>query len=83
MGISHADAPNVPLRLILENDLQVFSSDGAKPSIWEPTLRFMERTGLDLTPAISHVYDFADVDAAIQSAISPESAGKVMLRPGL
>lgn len=82
MGLSSADAHDVPLRYIHERDLRIFSSNGAEPAIWAPTLRLVERSGLDLTPAISHVLGFREVATAIEAARSPETAGKVMLRPG-
>ncbi|MFG1955492.1 zinc-binding dehydrogenase [Micromonospora sp. NPDC048830] len=81
MGLSHDAAQDVPLRFIHERDLRIFSSNGAPPEIWEPALRFVQRTGLDLTPGVSHVFDFPDVRAAIDTARSPGVAGKVMLRP--
>lgn len=81
MGLSHDAAQDVPLRFIHERDLRIFSSNGAPPEIWEPALRFVERTGLDLTPGVSHVFAFDDVQDAIDTARTPGAAGKVMLRP--
>lgn len=82
MGLSHDAAQDVPLRFIHERDLRLYSSNGAPPEIWEPALRLVQRSGLDLTPGVSHVFDFEDVDEAISTARTPGAAGKVMLRPG-
>lgn len=82
MGLSHDAAQDVPLRFIHERDLRIFSSNGAPPEIWKPALRFVQRSGLDLTPGVSHVFSFAEVARAITTARTPGAAGKVMLRPG-
>ena len=81
MGLSHDAAQDVPLRFIHERDLRIFSSNGAPAEIWMPALRFVERSGVDLTPGVSHVFPFTDVDQAITTARTPGAAGKVMLRP--
>jgi L-iditol 2-dehydrogenase len=81
MGLSHDAAQDVPLRFIHERDLRIFSSNGAPPEIWQPALRFVQHSGLDLTPGVSHVFDFDDIQQAITTARTPGAAGKVMLRP--
>ena len=81
MGLAHGNAQDVPLRLIQAHDLKVSSSTGAQPSAFPRALRLMSRSCLDLTPAVSKVYGFDAVDAAIASARAPGESGKVMLRP--
>ena len=81
MGITRGVAPSAQLRLMQARLLSVMTSSGAPAEIWEPTLRLMARTGLDLTPAVSEPFAFNDCQAALEAARSPETSGKVMLRP--
>lgn len=81
MGLAHGTAQEVPLRLIHAQQLRVSSSSGAPPSVWRPALRLTARTGLDLTPAVSDVYSFAEHEKAFAAAAAPSRFGKIMLRP--
>nr|WP_281373440.1 zinc-binding dehydrogenase [Kineococcus aurantiacus] len=81
LGLSHADATAVPLRMIQERDLRIHSSDGAEADIWGPALRLVRKSGLDLTPAISHVFTMREMEAAVAAARDPQIAGKVLVRP--
>jgi len=81
MGLAHGDAAGAALRLIQTNDLTVTSSTGAPARVWEPALRLMQRTGLDLTSAVSDVYLFQDCQRALAAAANPRTSGKVMLSP--
>jgi threonine dehydrogenase-like Zn-dependent dehydrogenase len=81
LGLAHGDAPPTPLRLVLARQLTVRSSTGAPPEVWPGALRLTDRTGLDLTPAVSSVHPFSDCAHALAAAAAPGSNGKVMLRP--
>jgi L-iditol 2-dehydrogenase len=81
MGLSHGTAAQAALRLVQARQLRLSASTGAPPEVWQPALRLMGRTGLDLTPAVSTVYPFADCDQALAAAATPSSSGKIMLRP--
>lgn len=81
MGLASTVAERAPLRLIQARLLTVVASVGAPAGIWEPALRLMARTGLDLTPAVSDIFRFADCASALAAAAHPETTGKVMLRP--
>jgi len=83
MGLAHGVADRAPLRLVQARLLTVVTSVGAPPEVWAPALRLMGRTGLDLTPAVSDVFAFADCVAALEAAGRPATTGKVMLRPVL
>ncbi len=80
MGISHGDT-TAALRLVQARLLSVVSSVGAPPDIWEPTLRLLARTDIDLTPAVSDVFGFDRCVEALAAAASPATSGKVMLTP--
>jgi threonine dehydrogenase-like Zn-dependent dehydrogenase len=81
MGLAHEVAAQAPLRLVQARLLTVITSVGAPSEVWEPALRLMERTGLDLTAAVSDVFSFADCRAALDAAAHPATSGKVMLHP--
>jgi threonine dehydrogenase-like Zn-dependent dehydrogenase len=81
MGLTQGVATSAPLRLVQARLLSVMTSSGAPAEIWEPTLRLLARTGLDLTPAISDTFAFKDCRVALEAARSPETSGKVMLHP--
>jgi threonine dehydrogenase-like Zn-dependent dehydrogenase len=81
MGLAHEVAAQAPLRLVQARLLTVLTSVGAPAEVWEPALRLMKRTGLDLTPAVSDVFTFAECRAALDAAARPSTSGKVMLQP--
>jgi L-iditol 2-dehydrogenase len=80
MGLAHGTAP-AALRLIQARLLTVSASVGAPASIWQPALRLMQRTGMDLTPAVSDVFGFDRCREALDAARHPGTTGKVMLTP--
>jgi L-iditol 2-dehydrogenase len=80
MGLAHGST-TASLRLVQARLLRVSTSVGAPASIWQPALRLLARTGMDLTPAVSDVFGFDRCIAALQAARSPTTTGKVMLAP--
>lgn len=81
MGLAHRPAERVSLHQIQNRDLRLLSSTGAPPQVWEPTLRLLDRTGLDLSPLVSDVFPFEACDEALRAARDPERHAKVMLSP--
>lgn len=81
MGLAHGRADRVSLYQVQNRNLRLCSSTGAPPSIWQPTLRLLERTGLDLTPAVSDVFAFTACEEALTAARDSSRHAKVMLSP--
>ncbi len=81
MGLSHRRSAQVSLHQIQNHNLRVLSSTGAPPHIWEPALRLLDRTGLDLEPLVSDVFAFEDCAAALSAARDSAGHAKVMLSP--
>lgn len=81
MGLGHASAKHVPLYQIQNRNLRLMSSTGAPPTVWEPTLRLLQRTVLDLSPIVSDVFGFQDCVAALAAARDARQHAKVMLSP--
>jgi L-iditol 2-dehydrogenase len=80
MGLAHGST-TAALRLVQARLLSVSTSVGAPPSIWQPALRLLARTGMDLTPAVSDVFGFDRCTEALEAARNPTTTGKVMLTP--
>jgi L-iditol 2-dehydrogenase len=80
MGLAHGNT-TAALRLVQARLLTVLTSVGAPAAIWEPTLRLLARTGMDLTPAVSDVFGFDRCNEALSAARNPSTTGKVMLTP--
>jgi threonine dehydrogenase-like Zn-dependent dehydrogenase len=80
MGLAHGSA-TAALRLVQARLVTVSASVGAPPTIWEPALRLLQRTGMDLTPAVSDVFGFDRCTEALDAARRPSTTGKVMLTP--
>ncbi|MEV0755486.1 medium chain dehydrogenase/reductase family protein [Streptosporangium sp. NPDC050280] len=81
MGLAHRRSEQVSLHRIQNRNLRLSSSTGAPPQIWEPTLRLLDRTGLDLSPMVSDVFAFEDCGAAVAAAADAGGHAKVMLSP--
>ncbi|MEO3854557.1 zinc-binding dehydrogenase [Acrocarpospora sp. B8E8] len=81
MGLAHRRSDQVSLHQIQNRNLRLLSSTGAPPHIWEPTLRLLDRTGLNLEPLVSDVFAFEDCAAALEAARDATAHAKVMLSP--
>lgn len=81
MGLANGNAANAGLRLIQARLLSVTTSVGAPPTAWPPALRLLQRTGMDLTPAVSDVFGFDRCREALEAARHSATTGKVMLTP--
>jgi L-iditol 2-dehydrogenase len=69
-----------PIRLIEEKDLTIRGSTGAPPEIWQPTLRFLDRSRLDLSPVVTSRFDLEAADQAFDAARDLERNIKVHLQ---
>jgi threonine dehydrogenase-like Zn-dependent dehydrogenase len=81
MGISRPRPSGARLGLVQDRDLTVTTSVGAPAAVWPVALRFVENTGLDLTPIVSSVLPFSECVEAIQRAEEPGRDIKILLRP--
>lgn len=81
MGLSRAEPAPARLALIQARDLRIMSSTGAPVSIWEPALRVVSRTGLDLRPIVSSIRPFSQCREALAAARDAVSETKVVLEP--
>lgn len=81
MGISRPRPSAARLGLVQDRDLTVTTSVGAPAAVWPVALRFVENTGLDLTPIVSSVLPFSACVEAIQRAEEPGRDIKILLRP--
>ena len=81
MGISRPRPSAARLGLVQDRDLTVTTSVGAPAAVWPVALRFVENTGLDLTPIVSSVLPFSECVEAIQRAEEPGRDIKILLRP--
>lgn len=81
MGLSSLDPVGAALGVIQAKNLRITGSTGAPAKVWEPALRLLSRTGLDLGRIVSSVWPFADCAAAVAAARDPATETKVMLAP--
>jgi L-iditol 2-dehydrogenase len=81
MGLTHKKANDVSLYQVQNRNLRLLSSTGAPSHIWAPTLEFLSRTNLDLTPIVSDVYAFNECEMAINSARQSSLHAKIVLSP--
>jgi L-iditol 2-dehydrogenase len=81
MGVSKPRAVPAMLGLVQQRDLTVFSSTGAPPDAWAPSLRMLERLKLDLQPLVSATFPFTQIDVALARAADPGRETKVLVHP--
>lgn len=81
MGITHMLAQEVSLFQIQNKNLTVFSSVGAPAEIWEPALKVVSRTKIDLTPMVSDIFSFVDCNKGLLAAKDSANHAKVLLSP--
>lgn len=67
IGIDVGRSAEAKLGLIQSKQLQVRGTIGS-PGVWQDTLRFLARTGLDLTPMISRRFTLAEAPDAYAAA---------------
>ena len=81
MGITHNLAQEVSLFQIQNKNLTVLSSVGAPAEIWEPALRVVSRTKMDLTPVVSDIFSFKECNQGLLAAKDSANHAKVLLSP--
>jgi len=78
VGINIGQKFPVELGKIQIKDLTVRGCIGS-PGVWPAAIRFLERTGLDLSPIQTHQFDLDDALTALDLGKNPEAAVKVTL----
>jgi threonine dehydrogenase-like Zn-dependent dehydrogenase len=81
MGITHNLAQEVSLFQIQNKNLTVLSSVGAPAEIWEPALKVVSRTKMDLTPIVSDIFSFVECNQGLLAAKDSSNHAKVLLSP--
>ena len=78
VGINIGQKFPVELGKIQIRNLTVRGCIGS-PGVWPSAIRFLERTGIDLTPIQTHTYALDDALAALELGKDPQKAVKVTL----
>lgn len=81
VGINIGQKIPVELGKIQIRNLSVRGCIGS-PGVWPAAIRFLERTGLDLSPIQTHSFALEDALAALELGKDPERAVKVTLEIG-
>lgn len=76
IGIDVGGTAPAPLGLIQSKELQLRGIIGS-PGVWPQTLRFLARSGVDLSPLVTSTYPLAQADAAIATVLSDKTQVKV------
>lgn len=78
VGISIGNKISLDLGKIQIKNLSVRGCIGS-PGVWPAAIRFLERTGLDLSPIQTHTYGLDDALSALELGKDPTKAVKVTL----
>jgi L-iditol 2-dehydrogenase len=78
VGIDVGGRASAPLGLVQSKELEVRGIIGS-PGIWPRTLRFLARSGIDLTPAVTMSRPLAEAVAAVEAVRADRSQVKVHL----
>ena len=78
VGIDVGGTVPAPLGLIQSKELQVRGIIGS-PGVWPQTLRFLARSGVDLTPIVTTTRPLAEADAAVEAVRTDRTQVKVHL----
>jgi threonine dehydrogenase-like Zn-dependent dehydrogenase len=76
IGIDVGGTAPARLGLIQSKELQLRGIIGS-PGVWPQTLRFLARSGVDLSPLVSSTYSLADADKAVDAVLTDRSQVKV------
>ena len=80
IGITSAEAVSAPLAQIQAKDLTVRGITGSS-GVWPKAIRFLDRTGIDLSPLASDEYSFDEAAEAFERSRDAASSLKVLLHP--
>ncbi|MGO1543248.1 MAG: zinc-dependent alcohol dehydrogenase [Gulosibacter sp.] len=67
IGINIGQEASVPLGLIQSKELTIVGSIGS-PNVWPEAIRFLERTGIDLSPLITDTFELDDAIDALTAS---------------
>ncbi|HET7399084.1 MAG TPA: zinc-binding dehydrogenase [Intrasporangium sp.] len=81
IGIDVGRSATARLGLIQSKQLQIRGTIGS-PGVWQETLRFLARTGLDLTPMVTRRFSLADAPEAYAAARRTDENVKVHIENG-
>ena len=81
IGIDVGRSATAKLGLIQSKQLQIRGIIGS-PGVWQDTLRFLARTGVDLTPMVTKRFDLADAPDAYDAARRTDVNVKVHIENG-
>jgi threonine dehydrogenase-like Zn-dependent dehydrogenase len=76
IGIDVGGTAPAALGLIQSKELQLRGIIGS-PGVWPQTLRFLARSGVDLSPLVTSSYPLAQADAAVATVLSDKTQVKV------
>ena len=76
IGIDVGGSAPAALGQIQSKELQVRGIIGS-PGVWPQTLRFLARSGVDLSPLVTSTYDLASADEAVDAVLTDRSQVKV------
>ena len=79
VGINFGQKFPVELGKIQSKDLTVRGCIGS-PGVWPSAIRFLERTGIDLSPIQTHSFALDDALTALEQGKTPHEAVKITLR---
>jgi threonine dehydrogenase-like Zn-dependent dehydrogenase len=78
IGIDVGGSAQAQLGLIQSKELQLRGIVGS-PGVWPQTLRFLSRSGVDLTPLVTASFPLAEADRAVEAVLSDKTQVKVHL----
>jgi L-iditol 2-dehydrogenase len=81
IGIDVGRSAPTPLGLIQSKQLQIRGCIGS-PGVWPQTLRFLAKTGLDLSPMVTRRFDLAQASDAYAAARRTDENVKVHIEHG-
>ena len=76
IGIDVGGSAPAKLGLFQSKELQARGIIGS-PGVWPQTLRFLSRSGVDLSPLVTSSHDLADSEKAIAAVLEDRSQVKV------
>ena len=76
IGIDVGGAAPARLGLIQSKELQLRGIIGS-PGVWPQTLRFLSRSGVDLSPLVTSSYPLAEADRAVAAVLTDKTQVKV------
>ena len=79
IGIDVGDSATAELGLIQSKELQVRGIIGS-PGVWPETIRFLAKTGIDLSPLVTKQFDIADAASAYEAVLNDKSQIKVHIQ---